>query len=115
LRTALAGLRAATDGALVVRSGRPEAVLPALVRESGADAVHVSGESTPYGRRRDGRVDAALDVPLVATGTPYAVSPGRVRKADGSPFRVFTPFSRAWLEHGWRAPAERASPRWVRR
>ncbi|QUW18199.1 deoxyribodipyrimidine photo-lyase [Agrococcus sp. Marseille-Q4369] len=115
LRTALRALHEATDGALVVRSGRPEEVIPALVREAGADAVHVSGESTPYGRRRDARVEAALDVPLVATGSPYAVTPGRVRKGDGSPFRVFTPFSRAWLERGWRAPAERPSPRWVRR
>ncbi|WP_425845487.1 cryptochrome/photolyase family protein [Agrococcus sp. TSP3-2-1] len=115
LRTALRALHEATDGTLVVRSGRPEEVIPALVREVGADAVHVSGESTPYGRRRDARVEAALDVPLVATGSPYAVTPGRVRKGDGSPFRVFTPFSRAWLERGWRAPAERPSPRWVRR
>lgn len=116
LRTALAALHASTDGALVVRSGRPEQVLPSLVDEAGADAVHVSGETTPYGRRRDRRVEAALDVPLVATGSPYAVSPGRVRKGDGDPFRVFTPFSRAWLAQGWRAPAELpAGTRWVRR
>ncbi|GAA1424250.1 deoxyribodipyrimidine photo-lyase [Agrococcus citreus] len=115
IRTALAGLHAATDGALVVRSGRPEQVIPALVDETGADAVHVSGESTPGGRRRDALVEAALGVPLVATGSPYAVSPGRVRKGDGSPFRVFSPFARAWLEHGWRAPAELpADIRWAR-
>lgn len=116
LRTALAALHRATDGALIVRSGRPEQVIPALAAEVGADAVHVSGETTPGGRRRDARVEAGLDVPLVATGTPYAVSPGRVRKRDGEPFRVFTPFSKAWLEHGWRAPAELpAGTRWVRR
>ncbi|WP_405219072.1 cryptochrome/photolyase family protein [Agrococcus sp. Ld7] len=116
LRTALRALHAATDSALVVRRGSPEQVLKALARETGADAVHVSGETTPLGRRRDGRVEAALDVPLIATGSPYAVSPGRVRKGDGDPFRVFTPFSRAWLAHGWRAPAELPpAHRWVRR
>jgi len=115
LRTALAALSTATEGALVVREGAPEQVLRELVDEAGADAVHISGESTPGGRRRDARVEQALDVPLVATGTPYAVSPGRVRKADGSPFRVFTPFSRAWLAHGWRAPAELPDAvRWLR-
>lgn len=114
--TALEALHRATDGALVVRRGRPEQVIPELVAEAGAEAVHVSGEPTPFGRARDRRVERALDVPLVATGTPYAVSPGRVRKGDGGPFRVFTPFSRAWLEHGWRAPAELpAQHRWVRR
>jgi deoxyribodipyrimidine photo-lyase len=28
-----------------------------------------------------------------------------VVKSDGTPYRVYTPFYRAWLEHGWRAPA----------
>jgi deoxyribodipyrimidine photo-lyase len=28
-----------------------------------------------------------------------------VRKPDGSPYRVYTPFYRAWLAHGWRQPA----------
>ena len=40
---------------------------------------------------------AADEVALVRTGSPYAVSPGRVRKDDGTPYRVFTPFHRAWL------------------
>ena len=39
------------------------------------------------------------------TGSPYAVGPGRVRNQDGGPYRVFTPFARAWREHGWSDPA----------
>jgi deoxyribodipyrimidine photo-lyase len=93
-------------GALVVRRGDPQRVLPRLVRESGADAVHVSADFGPYGASRDAAVEDALcDVPLVRTGSPYAVAPGRVLKADGSPFKVFSPFYRAWRAHGWRAPA----------
>ena len=30
------------------------------------------------------------------TGSPYAVDPGTIRKGDGTPFKVFTPFLRAW-------------------
>ena len=68
--------------------------------------MHVSADAGPYGRRRDDAVERALgDVPLVRTGSPYAVTPGRVTKRDGTPFQVFTPFARAWREHGWRAPA----------
>ncbi|MDF8265273.1 cryptochrome/photolyase family protein [Luteipulveratus flavus] len=90
------------DGRLVLRMGDPEKVVPALAREVGASSVHVSRESTPHGRRRDEAVEDALgDVPLVATGTPYAVAPGRVVKNDGTPYAVFTPFSRAWQDHGW--------------
>lgn len=40
------------------------------------------------------------------TGSPYAVAPGRVLKGDGSPYKVFTPFYRAWSDHGWRRPAD---------
>ena len=70
----------------------------------------------PFGRRRDERVRAALDsVPLVATGSPYLVSPGRVTKDDGTPYRVFTPFFRKWREVGWRQPARSGadSARWI--
>jgi deoxyribodipyrimidine photo-lyase len=83
-------------------------VIPELVAEAGAASVHVSADAGPYGRRRDDAVERALgDVPLVRTGSPYAVTPGRVTKSDGTPFKVFSPFARAWREHGWRAPAAR--------
>ncbi|TFV90673.1 deoxyribodipyrimidine photo-lyase [Blastococcus sp. CT_GayMR16] len=104
----LAALQESVDGALVVRSGDPATVVPDLVREVQAGGVHISADAGPYGRRRDAAVERALaDVPLIRTGSPYAVTPGRVTKADESPFRVFTPFSRAWRAHGWRAPASR--------
>ncbi len=93
-------------GGLVVRRGRPENVVPAVAKETGASSVHVSADFGPYGRARDERVDEALGViPLVRTGSPYAVAPGRVTKGDGTPFKVYTPFYKAWSEHGWRQPA----------
>ncbi len=46
------------------------------------------------------------DVPLEESGSPYLVSPGRVTKGDGTPYKVFTPFYDAWRRHGWRRPAE---------
>jgi deoxyribodipyrimidine photo-lyase len=96
------------DGHLVVRRGRPEQVVAAVADEVGADTVHATAESTPYGRRRDERVRERLERDgrtLVATGTPYAVGPGTLTKADGTAYQVFTPFSKAWRGHGWPAPA----------
>jgi deoxyribodipyrimidine photo-lyase len=108
LRNCLDALQESLDGALVVRSGEPSSVVPGLVRERQAETVHVSADAGPYGRRRDAAVEGALgQVPLIRTGSPYAVTPGRVTKSDGTPFRVFTPFARAWRAHGWRAPAVR--------
>ncbi len=94
-------------GRLTVRRGRPQAVVPALAREIGAAAVQISADYAPYGSARDQRVAEALGgTPLVRTGSPYAVAPGRVVKGDGSPYAVFTPFYRGWVAHGWRGPAD---------
>lgn len=104
------------NGRLLVARGLPEELIPRIAKEIGASSVHVSQDFAPFGRRRDERVRAALgSVPLVATGSPYLVSPGRVTKKDGTPYQVFTPFLRAWRETGWRAPARSGpeSARWV--
>jgi deoxyribodipyrimidine photo-lyase len=108
LRDCLTSLQESIDGALVIRTGDPVEVLPALAAEVGATSVHVSADAGPYGRRRDDAVERALgSTELVRTGSPYAVTPGRVTKKDGGAFSVFSPFARAWRAHGWRAPAPR--------
>ncbi|HVT41854.1 MAG TPA: deoxyribodipyrimidine photo-lyase [Acidimicrobiales bacterium] len=94
-------------GHLVLRHGRPEDVVPQVVAEAGATEVHVSADFAPYGAARDERVAAALaPVPLVATGSPYAVSPPRLTTTTGTPYKVFTPYFRAWRSHGWPDPAD---------
>jgi len=95
-----------TDGRLRVVTGPPEQVVPRVAREVGATGVHISSDHAPYGRARDVRVRAALgDVPLVATGSPYGVTPGTLVKADGTPFKVYSPFARAWQARGLHRPA----------
>jgi deoxyribodipyrimidine photo-lyase len=106
LHSCLQALATATGGRLLVLRGDPRAVVPAVARQVRAAEVHISADYMPYGRRRDDAVRAALgDSPLVDTGSPYAVAPGRVRKSDGAAYTVFTPFFRAWSRHGYRAPA----------
>ncbi len=85
---------------LTIRHGDPREVVP---RVAGERRVHVSAETTPYGSRRDRAVGEAVE--LVATGSPYAVGPGRVLNGSGEPYQVFSAFARAWREHGWPAPA----------
>ncbi|KQT01392.1 cryptochrome/photolyase family protein [Cellulomonas sp. Leaf395] len=107
LARSLHALDEALDGRLVIRAGHPSDVVPAVAREVEAPAVHVTAATEPYGRRRDDAVERALEVPLVRTGSPYAVAPGRLTTQAGTPFQVFTPFRGAWLDHGWSAPARR--------
>ncbi len=103
LGDSLRRLRDDLNGRLLVVRGQPEDRIPLIAKEIGAWSVHVSEDFAPFGHRRDERVRAALgSVPLVTTGSPYLVSPGRVTKKDGSAYKVFTPFLRAWRETGWR-------------
>lgn len=116
LLASLADLREQTGGSLVVRRGDPARVIPEVVSQARATEVHVTVEVTPFGRRRDAAVERALsgvDVPMIGTGSPYAVTPGRVRNATGAPYQVFTPFFRAWRDHGWRGPAGDTRVTWV--
>ena len=80
-------------------------VLKELIARYDVKEVHISDEYERFGAARDARVEAA-GVPLIRTGSPYAVKPGRVLKpSDATPYRVYTPFYLAWCLHGWRAPA----------
>ena len=99
LRALDADLRERTGTGLVVRHGDPTEEIPALAEEVGAATVCVARDHTPYGRDRDATVADALGGAgrrLRGVGSPHAVEPGTVRKGDGGPYAVFTPFSRTW-------------------
>ena len=116
LGDALRRLRDDLGGRLLVLHGRPEEQIPRVAKKIDASAVHISEDFAPFGRRRDETVRAALgSVPMVATGSPYLSSPGRVAKPDGSPYKVFTPYFRQWRDVGWRKPAKSGagSAHWI--
>ena len=97
---ALDALNRSTGGALVYRSGDPVDVVPAVAAAVGASSVIVAEDFGPYGRRRDAEVGRRLQRDgrsLRRVGSPYAVAPGSVRKDDGSPYAVFTPFHKRWV------------------
>ncbi len=115
LAASLRALDESMGGALVVRRGDPVEEVRKVATHVEAGSVHVAADYNPYGSRRDEAVEEALgEVALERTGSPYAVAPGRVRNGNGDPFKVYTPFSRAWAEHGWRAPVDAPrDPTWL--
>lgn len=109
---------AARGGRLVVLHGDPVVEVPRAALAVGARSVHATADHGPYGARRDAAVEEALTacgVQMRRLGSPYAVAPGRVLNGSGRGYAVFTPFARAWAEHGWRAPVAEPGPdlRWV--
>lgn len=115
----LRALRALDDemgGALVIQHGDPVDVLPRVAKAVGASEVYVAKDFAPYGRKRDEDVAAALSAVgarLVESGSAYAVEPSTVRKQDGTPYAVFTPFYKVWQTVGWPKPLEVPKTTWA--
>src|SRR5579864_2712061 len=101
---------------LAIRRGVPERVLPELARELEASHVFWTADVSPFTTQRD----HAVNRNLTALGTEVKVLPGSfvlddpmaLHTASGDPYRVFTPFHRAWLARVRREvlPAPQALP-----
>jgi deoxyribodipyrimidine photo-lyase len=107
LAQSLQHLDASLDKKLQVIAGQPIDVLKKLQQKYNAQSVHISAEYEPVSAAQDVEIEKS-GIKLVRTGSAYAVAPGRVLKpSDQTPYRVYTPFYRAWLTHGWRKPEQK--------
>jgi deoxyribodipyrimidine photo-lyase len=95
-----AGLRALDEdlrrlgSGLTVRRGDPQVELTRLVAESSATSVFAEADVSPYARKRDTEITRQVDLKLVHGASYYP--PEAVKAANGRPYQVFTPYSRAW-------------------
>lgn len=85
---------------LVIRRGEPVRALAELRNELGAEGIFAEEDYSPYARRRDQRASETLPLELVQGMTVHPLE--AVVKADGTPYTVFTPYSKAWLSQPWR-------------
>lgn len=109
---ALNSLDDSMNRALIYRDGPVAQAVVEFCRLVGADTVHITEDFAPYGRTRDAEVEKALEADglrLVRADTPYVIAPGTVRKDDGTPVKVFTPFYKRWLTHQWVSAPDRKS------
>lgn len=86
-------------GALLLRSGSAVEILPRLVAETGATAVSFNRDPDPFGRS----VEAALarrlaecGVELISCADHTLHPPDAVLTGRGEPYRIFTPYRKAW-------------------
>ena len=73
----------------------------------GAGVVFATRLFDPAGKKLQNSVGHALaarGIHLILEGSPYAAAPGTVRKPDETPYRVYTPFYRAWDQLAVSAP-----------
>ncbi len=82
---------------LIVRRGNPRDCLQEILQESNAQMVFAQRDHSPYAQIRDADIAAVLPLTLTAGITIQPES--MIRKKDGTPYTIFTPFARAWMEH----------------
>jgi deoxyribodipyrimidine photo-lyase len=95
---------------LLVRDGDPAVELPRLARETGASRVHVNRDHTAHARARDRRVEEALSeagAELAGHSGLTCAEIATIERGGGGPYRVFSPFHRAWEAAPRRRPAVR--------
>jgi deoxyribodipyrimidine photo-lyase len=79
---------------LIVRQGEPQTELTKLSHETSAVGIFAQADVSPFARRRDERIGQALPLELTPGITIQPVE--AVVKPDGSPYTIFTPFSKKW-------------------
>ena len=96
------------DSSLILRAGQPEVELTKLARAANATAVYAIQSLEPVGRARDARIKTLLEregIEFRLFQSDTIQQPGKLRTGTGNPYRVFTPFWRAWTQLDIAKPA----------
>jgi deoxyribodipyrimidine photo-lyase len=88
---------------LVLRRGDPVAEAMRVAAETGADALFVSRDASPYAQRRQARLSrecARERIAFVEEEAVTAISADALARADRDHYRRFTPYWRRWSAVG---------------
>ena len=83
-----------------VAKGNPLELIPQWSEEHNITAVYTNEDYEPYATVRDEKIKTVLAKKGIAFKTfkdQVIFAPDEVLKKDGTPYRVYTPFSRIWL------------------
>ena len=98
LRSLAANLES-IGGRLVIRQGDSAAELESLIRSTGAEALYCNADPDPFGREVEDKIRtmaARVGCRVEACKDVWIHGSDEVQTADGQPYRVFTPYSKAW-------------------
>src|SRR4051812_36762527 len=91
----------AKGGRLLVRQGDPDKVLEALCRETGAEAIYFNRDPDPYGRAMEARIGKMAECAGIQVHACKDIAlheRDEILTGAQTPFKVFTPYARAWLK-----------------
>lgn len=97
LHHSLGALNTSLSGHLQIECGDAEKILPALIKKTGAKAVYWNRCYEPWRIARDKKIKTDLEESGIAVESFNGAllwEPWEIKKADGTPYKVFTPFFR---------------------
>lgn len=90
-----------SGSSICVRKGKPKTILKELVAQLKIGTVYANEDYEPYAKSRDAEIRNLLEEHNIQfkTFTDQVVfAPGKILKADGKPYTVFTPFAKKWMK-----------------
>jgi deoxyribodipyrimidine photo-lyase len=110
LTKSLESLDESMSGSLNVISSSDMSGLAEFAKKQSVQFIHATEAFDPEGMAEQRSLASKLKsagIQLILEDSYYAVKPGSVVKpTDGTAYRVFTPFYKAWFQIGWPAPAK---------
>lgn len=94
LHQSLTALNESLGSHLIVRAGKAEKIISALVKEYAADAVFWNRCYEPWRIERDKKIKSGLDIECESFKDFLLWEPWEVLKDDKTPYKVFTPYYR---------------------
>ncbi len=86
---------------ILVKYGNPEEVYQELFLEFDIQAVYTNRDYEPYGKGRDASIEKLLkekSIPFLTFKDQVIFEPGEIINGSGEFYKVFTPFSKVWLD-----------------
>ena len=120
LHHALSNLNQAVSGHLLFMKGPADICLQQLVAATGATSIHWNRCYEPWRMKRDSQIKTALQNSGIEAHSHQASllwEPMQIHKADGTPYKVFTPYYRrgCLAAEPPRQPLPRCQPVWAPR
>lgn len=86
---------------ILIKYGKPEEIYQELTSQYEIQKVYTNRDYEPYARERDQKISQILDqkkIPLLTFKDHVIFEPEEIQNGTGSFYKVFTPFSKVWLD-----------------
>ncbi|WP_055437038.1 cryptochrome/photolyase family protein [Lacinutrix algicola] len=89
------------NSSIAIYNGTPEEIFTSLIKDYSIETVYTNRDYEPYALSRDKNIESLLKTNDISFNTykdQVIFERNEIVKKDGTPYRVYTPFSRVWME-----------------